>query len=194
MVPLFSHAVVLTGGIATGKSSAAHILRGLGFETIDADEVAHEILNEESAEIARLFGEAYVQRGEVDRRALGALVFGDGNKRASLEALLHPLIKKKIASLARQLDLRGKTYLVEIPLFFEKGGYAIVRSIVVYAPKSVQLKRLMQRNDFTKAEAMMRIETQMDIEEKRSLATFVLDNSGSPALLEQSCKELSNLL
>ena len=174
----FKYAIALTGGIATGKSTVIDLFRSAGFRVIDADKIAHEILDEEHQAIAEMFGEAFVKAGKVDRKALGAVVFNDAEKRTVLEALLHPLIYKRIAQEAAKLDKRAEPYLVDIPLFYEGGRYAIENIIVVYASKAQQLERLMARDAFSKEEALARIESQICIEDKRDNASYIIDNSG----------------
>ncbi len=186
----FKYAVALTGSIATGKSSTVAILTGFGFHIIDADKIAHKILDEQYQAIADLFGEKLVNEGKVDRKALGAIVFADSNKRKELEALLHPLIYKEIEGLSGQQDRLGKPYFIDIPLFFEGGRYPIKKSLVVYTTKKQQLERLMQREGYTKEEALNRIETQIPVEEKRKLASYVIDNSGTLTQLEKECERV----
>lgn len=187
----FEYAIVLTGSIATGKSSAVKRLSTLGFEIIDADKVAHQVLNEQSIKIAEMFGEGLVQNGVVDRKALGEVVFSNTAKRKVLENLLHPLIYEEIARRSSDLDKKKKPYLVDIPLFFEGGRYPIEKSIVVYATKKQQLERLMARNHYSKEEAQSRIETQISVEEKRKKASFVIDNSGTLMQLEAECERVA---
>jgi len=172
----------------------ARIFSDHGFEIIDADRVAHYILDTQSKKISELFGADYVVNDKVDRRALGKLIFSDTQKRQALESLLHPLIRSEITSQARILDRLEKPYLVDIPLFFELNRYPIEQTIVVYAPHHIQLERLMQREGYTQAEAQSRIDTQMDIEEKRALATWVIDNSGDRKALENECQRVHDLI
>ncbi len=183
----FRYAVVLTGSIATGKSSVAGILKKMGFEIIDADSIAHEILYEQHLKIAQLFGEEIVNQNIVNRKALGAIVFSDEDKRKSLEQLLHPLIYKRIKALSEELDHKKVPYLVDIPLFFETNRYPIEKSLIVYTPLETQRKRLMQRDGSQKADAQKRIDTQISIEEKVKCASYVIDNSGTLAELEREC-------
>ena len=175
---LFTYAIALTGSISTGKSTVVALLRQAGFSVIDADRVAHQVLDEQYQAIANIFGEKYVDNGKVDRRALGSMIFSDQEKRKMLESLLHPLIYDRIAEEATHLDRCAEPYIVDIPLFFEGGRYAIENVIVVYAKKEQQLKRLIQREGYSENEALLRIESQIDIEEKRKNATYVIDNSG----------------
>jgi len=175
----FKYAIALTGGIATGKSTVVDLFSRTRFRVIDADKVAHEVLDEEHQSIAEVFGDEFVSGGSVDRKALGEVVFNDAGKRKELESLLHPLIHKRISEKAEKLDKRAEPYLVDIPLFYEGGRYAIENVIVVYASKAQQLERLMKRDGFSEAEALARIESQICIEDKRDNATYVIDNSGN---------------
>ena len=188
----FKYAVVLTGGIATGKSTATTLLSLYGFRFIDADKITHQILDASSDKIADLFGSEYVAGGKVDRAKLGKLVFADKVRRQELEALLHPLIYDEIARLSEEQDRFKKPYIIDIPLFFEGDRYPIGKSIVIYAPREKQLERLMKREGFSKEEARRRIESQMDIEEKRKRATWVIDNSGDLKQLQQECDRVKD--
>lgn len=193
-MPAFEYAIALTGGIATGKSSAAKLFNAWGFEIIDLDAIAHQVLNAQQEKIAALFGAAYINKSGIDRKALGKLVFSDVNQRKKLEALLHPIIQKEAASRAKVLDMMAGSYLVDIPLFFEFQGYPITRTIVVYAPREVQLQRLMWRDGYSVKEAEQRLDAQMDIEKKREQATFVIDNSGDLSQLKNECQRVKALI
>lgn len=184
----FEYAIVLTGGIATGKSTVAKIFAEYGFEIIDADEIAHRVLDAQHPKIAEIFGARFVKEGKVERKALGAVVFADEKKRRELEALLHPLIYQEIEKEAEKLDALKLPYLVDIPLFFETGGrYPIKRSLVVYTTKEKQLKRLMERDGYNTQNAQQRIDAQLPIDEKRDRATYVIDNTGDEAQLQAEC-------
>lgn len=183
----FEYAVVLTGGIATGKSTVANIFQEYGFEIIDADKVAHRMLDLHSDKVACLFGEEYVSHGVVIRRKLGALIFGNKEEKLRLEGLLHPLIFTEIEKQALLLDKEKKPYLVDIPLFFETNRYPIKENIVVYVPHELQLARLIKRDTCSKEEALERINSQMSIEEKKQHATYVIDNQGTLKTLQLHC-------
>ena len=187
---LFKYAITLTGSISTGKSSAVDILEQSGFHIIDADSVAHQVLDEQHQVIAKEFGEVFVKDGKVDRKLLGSMIFADKEKRKILEELLHPLIYARIVEKSMLLDKRAEPYIVDIPLFFEGGRYAIENVIVVYAKKEQQLKRLMQREGYSEEEALVRINTQIDIEEKRKNATYVIDNSGDLKQLQYETERI----
>ncbi len=187
----YEHAVVLTGGIATGKSTAATLLSLLGFRIIDADKIAHEVLEEMAPKIAEHFGEeCLLPDGSVDRKALGARVFADPSERRALEALVHPPIREEIARRSEEQERFGKPYLIDIPLFFETGDYPVERTVVVYAPRETQLRRLMEREGMEEAEALRRLDAQIDIEEKRRRATWILDNSGDLSQLSAECERI----
>ena len=188
----FEYAIVLTGGIATGKSTVAKIFRDYGFEIIDADKVAHEILDLHHEEISQLFGAEYVEGKKVIRQKLGTLIFRNKKEKLRLEALLHPLIFSKIEKKSLVLDKLKKPYLIDIPLFFETNRYPIKESIVVYVPQKLQLERLMNRDTSTNREAQERIDAQMNIEEKKQLATYIIDNQGSLKNLQNLCDKVKD--
>lgn len=186
----FEYAVVLTGSIATGKSSVVKIFSHYGFYIIDADTIAHQILDAQYQAIAEMFGLDLIVNKRVDRKALGAIVFSDSTKRKELEALLHPLIYEEIARQAVIRDRLQKPYIIDIPLFFEGGRYPIDKSLVVYAAKEQQLKRLMQRDGYNTQDALKRIATQIDVDEKRNKATYIIDNTGDLKQLQDECERV----
>jgi len=188
----FKYAFALTGGIATGKSTVITQLARSGFRVIDADKIAHEVLNEKSAQIADIFGHVFVKEGKVDRKMLGTVIFADTQKRKTLENLLHPVIYEKIAVASDTLDKRAEPYLIDIPLFYEGGRYAIENVIVVYATRVQQIERLMQRDAYSKEEAVARIDAQIDIEQKREHASYIIDNSGNLKQLEFEIERVKN--
>ena len=174
---LFKNAIALTGGISTGKSTVCNLFKLHGFLTIDADKIAHKLLDENSHKIATMFGEQYVENGKVLRKELGKIIFSNEENKLKLEALLHPLIKEEIIKESKVFEEQNKPYFVDIPLFFEKMHYPIPKSLVIYTPKDLQIDRLMKRDKIDEAEARLKISNQMDIEEKRKLADMVIDNS-----------------
>jgi len=188
----FQYAYALTGGIATGKSTVVSLLKQSGFRVIDADRIAHDVLDEQHQKIREMFGEDFVDQDKVDRKLLGSVVFSDPVKRKELESLLHPVIYDRISEASSKLDKRVEPYIVDIPLFYEGGRYPIENVIVVYAKKAQQLERLMQRDTYGKEEALVRIESQIDIREKRDNATYVIDNSGSLKQLKFETERIKN--
>ena len=183
----FPNAYVITGSIASGKSTVVNLLKERGFSVIDADLIAHEQLEICKREIVCEFGEQILdEAGLIDRKKLGTIVFREPKKLKNLEQILHPKIKAEILSQASQLERLGQVYFVDIPLFFEKKErYAEFKNVaVIYAPKELLLSRLMSRNGLNLEDAKARVELQMDIEQKREMAKFVIDNSNDRENLE----------
>lgn len=124
-----------------------------------------------------MFGTQYVKNGKVLRKELGKIIFSNEDNKLKLEALLHPLIKEEIIKESKVFEKANKPYFIDIPLFFEKMHYPISKSLVIYAPKDIQVQRLMKRDNINKEEAELKISNQMDIEKKKELADLVIDNS-----------------
>lgn len=189
---MFKNAVVLTGGIATGKSTVANLFMLHGFLTIDADKIAHKLLDLRSDTIASLFGAKYVENGKVLRKELGNLIFNNVDEKKKLENFIHPLIKEEIGKEASLFESKNKPYLIDIPLFFENKNYDIEKSIVVYTPKEIQIERLQKRDKCDEVTALGRINNQMDIEEKKRLAMYVIDNSKDLKYLTSEVERFKN--
>ncbi len=187
------YAIALSGGIGTGKSTAASIFRLLGYKVIDADKIAHELLQKYKNEVVELFGEGILKDQKIDRKALGKIVFAQSSKLKKLENLLQPPIRVEILAQAETLEALGFPYFVDIPLFFEKrtSYEAIQKSVLIYAPKSVQKERIALRDGLLNAEIEARLGAQMDIEKKRALADYVLPNCGSLEELTSACEAMS---
>ena len=129
-------------------------------------------------------------RASVDRKKLGELVFKNPTELAKLEALLHPKITAEILSQARALEAKEKIFFVDIPLFFEGKRYEFFDKVaVVYAPKDTLIARVMKRNGLSYDAAKRRVELQADIEQKRAMADFVIDNSGDLEYLKEQTRE-----
>ena len=195
-MPQFKLAIVITGSIGSGKSTVCEILREHGFEIIDADSIAHEQLNLCASEVAAEFGDEVLSGGKIDRKKLGALAFKDAEKLKILERILHPKIRIEILSRAVKLENAGRTYFVDIPLFFERrDAYKeFSRVAAVYAPKETLISRVMKRNELSYDDAKRRVELQIDIEQKRAMAYFVIDNSGDlENLKNETLKFLSEI-
>ena len=186
---LYEYAIALTGGIATGKSTVASLMKLHGIAVIDADAIAHELLDIHHQKIAEMFGDQFVRKNRVLRENLGKIIFTDEEKKAQLEAFIHPLIRIEIEKRAAKADSKEFPYLIDIPLFFENGAYDIKDSVVIYTPPSVQLERYMKRNDLSEAEAMVRINSQMSIDEKKAKATWVIDNSSKLKNLQKEVED-----
>lgn len=183
MTQAFKYGIIITGLIASGKSTAIKILSEQGYSFICADSIAHEMLDKKAEQIAKIFGldllEKNNEKVKINREKLAKIIFSDEIARKKLEEILHPLIYEKIITQAKILEKEKKLYFVDIPLFFESGRKQKYnfKVALIYAPKSLVLTRLMSRNNLNKSEALMRINAQMDIEQKKLLSDFVIDNS-----------------
>jgi dephospho-CoA kinase len=186
----------VTGGIACGKSLVTSILRQLGAAVVSADELAREVVAPGSATLARLlehFGPGILlPSGELDRPALGALVFADPQQRAVLNAITHPAIAA--LSLARLAQLAAADWplvVYEAPLLYEVGAESRVDAVlVVTVPETQQLQRLMARDQLSEAAARERIAAQLPQAEKAARADFVIANDATVAALEAQVKAL----
>ena len=190
----YEYAIALTGGIATGKSTVASLLGLNGLRVIDADIISHKILDANTAWVSENFGEEFIKSSKVNRNELGKVVFSDAEAKAKLEAFLHPKIRAEIEAQSIKQDGFKFPYLIDIPLFFENNSYDIKESVVVYTPKKIQLERFIKRNGFSQEESLRRIASQMDIEEKKKRATWVIDNSGKLKHLQQECEEFVDMI
>ncbi|WP_136604186.1 dephospho-CoA kinase [Paenibacillus dokdonensis] len=182
----------LTGGIATGKSIVSALLINKGALLVDADVIAREVMlpgHPVLTAVADHFGQAVLLAdGTLDRKKLGDIVFHDPSQRQALNDITHPAIRSEIRKQMESLEREhpNRLVVVDIPLLFESGlEHMFERVMVVYAPRVIQLERLMQRNQLSKDEASARIGSQMDIEEKKMKADIVIDNSGDAELTER---------
>jgi dephospho-CoA kinase len=184
--------VGLTGGIASGKSTVADMLRARGAAVIDADVVAREIVEPgEDAynEIVAAWGTAVLgPDGALDRAKLGAIIFGDAQARAKLNAMTHPRVRRRMleqAEALRHSPAPPPVAVLDIPLLFENGLEALVEETwLVYLDPAHQLERLMRRNGYSREEAEQRIASQLPLSEKARRATRLIDNNGDRARLE----------
>lgn len=187
--------VGLTGGISSGKSTVSSYLKQLKIPVIDADEVARKVVEPNSQgaiEIRKTFGsDVFEEDGSLNRQKLGALIFSNAENRQKLDDLLQPLIKIMILDEIEEHRQKGENMIVlDLPLLFEKQYEELCEEIiVVYIPKELQLERLMKRNQYTKQEALSRIDSQLSIEEKRKRATVLLDNQGTIQQLYQQVEQ-----
>jgi len=185
----FEYAIALTGGIATGKSTVASLLALNGMRVIDADSISHEILDASTAWVKETFGDEFINDTKVNRSKLGELIFSNEEKKKVLEDYLHPKIRDEIEKRSIKQDTFKFPYLIDIPLFFEKGAYDIKESVVVYTPSDVQLERFMKRNGYPEEESLKRISSQMPIDEKKKRATWIIDNSKNLKHLQQEVED-----
>lgn len=183
----------LTGGIATGKSTVCAILENAGAVIIDADRIARKLVKKNLPayrQIVDTFGKSILlPDGEINRTALGDLIFNDPRKKQLLNKILHPQVGKETDRQLKRIEKNNPHALVilDIPLLLESGLHKnLSEVIVVYTPEHIQINRLMQRDHISQENALARIRSQMPIEEKKKLATIVIDNSG---MLEDTRKQ-----
>ena len=175
----------LTGGVGSGKTTVAGILRDLGAAVIDADEATHAVYEPGTPgfeAVVREFGESIVRDGRIDRERLGRLVFDDDESRRRLNAIVHPLVREWMAArTAEAIEGSAEVVVQDVPLLYENGLEDLFSSVVlVYVPEEVQIERLVEGRGFTEERARAVIRAQMPIEEKRRRAHHVIDNGGTP--------------
>lgn len=193
--------VGLTGGIGSGKSTVSRMFRDLGCLIIDADLLAREVVEPgEPAynKIVEEFGKEVLDAaGLIDRKKLGALVFGDPAKRTRLEGFTHPEIRRRQAAILAELITEGfeGVAIFDAALLVETGGARNVdRLVVVYADEATQLRRLVLRDGLSPEAARERIRSQMPLPEKVKQAHYVVDNSGSREATERQVREIHQKL
>jgi len=175
--------VGLTGGIASGKSTVSAILVELGAVVIDADLIAREVVARGTPGLSAVVGEfgpeVLTPDGDLDRAAMGALVFADPAARRRLEAIIHPLVHRRSAEL--EADAPEHAVVVhDIPLLAEVGRAGSFDAVVVVdAPAELQVQRMVEDRGWTREEAESRIAAQATREQRLAIATHVVDNTGS---------------
>jgi len=180
----------LTGGIASGKSTVAAILRRLGAAVINADELSREVVQPDREgwrEIVDAFGADVLQPDRaIDRQKLRKIIFDDPEARKKLEAIIHPRVRALAEERIREHGAAGYEIVVyEVPLLFEVKLHHWLRPVILVASDvATQKKRIQERDHLTESEAAKHIAAQMSLEEKRRLADYVIENDGSLEDLE----------
>ena len=186
--------VGLTGGIASGKSTVAAILRRLGAAIINADELSRDVVQPEQdawKEIIKTFGPDILQEDKtLDRRKLRKIVFDNPEARKKLEAIIHPRVRALAESRISELAAAGSSVIVyEVPLLFEAQIHLWLRPVILVAcDLETQKKRLLERDHLTALEAQQHLDAQMSLEKKRKLADYVIENDGTREELEQQVR------
>ncbi|WP_459109162.1 dephospho-CoA kinase [Helicobacter pylori] len=179
---VLKNAIALTGGIGTGKSTTIKILESQGYQILDADKIAHQLLQDHRFKIAQHFGSDILEKGILNRKKLGVIVFQNTNELKWLEDFLHPLIRECMLQKAYELEKNHQAYFLDIPLFFEVGGkkcYPVSKVVLIYAPRVLQIERLLERDKLKEAEILQRLACQIDIEQKCAMSDYIIDNSSS---------------
>ena len=190
----------VTGGIATGKSSVSRWLISKGYPVIDADIAARKVVEPGMPaleEIRKTFGsDICTTDGTLNRKKLGSIVFSDAKKRQALNEIVHPAVRKwMIEETEKAFRQGGNLVFMDIPLLYESNlTHMVEKVILVYVKPEVQLKRLMQRDQFTEDEALARIRAQIPIDDKRELADYIVDNNGDFTDTEQQLIGIINQL
>lgn len=186
----------LTGSISTGKTQVSNYLRDRGEKVIDADLIAREVvdLGPVKEKIKKAFGNDIYKDGQLDRKALGEIVFRDKEKRQVLNEIEHPEIYRII--LKEVKNSKGRVF-VDIPLLFEsqhlneKYGLDFDEVWLVYVNRETQVKRLIKRDKISRGYALEKINSQMSVEDKKIMADVIINNSGS---LENTFKQVEENL
>ncbi|MFK3528357.1 dephospho-CoA kinase [Staphylococcus aureus] len=185
----------LTGGIASGKSTVSELLSVFGFKVVDADKAAREAVKKGSkglAQVREVFGdEAIDENGEMNRRYMGDLVFNHPEKRLELNAIIHPIVRDIMEEEKQEYLKQGYNVIMDIPLLFENELENTVDEVwVVYTSESIQMDRLMQRNNLSLEDAKARVYSQISIDKKSRMADHVIDNLGDILELKQNLERL----
>jgi dephospho-CoA kinase len=186
----------LTGGIASGKSTVAAILRRLGAAIVNADDLSREVVQPGQQcwkDIVNTFGADVLNPDQtIDRQKLRKIIFNDPQDRQKLEAIIHPRVRALAEQRIREHGAAGYEIVVyEVPLLFEVNIHHWLRPVILVASDvATQKKRLQERDQLTEPEAAKHIAAQMSLEEKRRLADYVIENDGSLADLERQVQKI----
>ncbi|MFL6174386.1 MAG: dephospho-CoA kinase [Marmoricola sp.] len=175
--------VGLTGGIASGKSTVSAILAELGAVIIDADALAREVVEKGTPGLAAVvaeFGDGLLTaEGDLDRPAMGELVFNDAGARKRLEAIVHPLVFERIVDLETHAP-EGALVVHDIPLLAESGRADTFDAVVVVdAPTDLQVERMLRDRGWTRQDAESRMAAQASREDRNAIATHRIENTGT---------------
>jgi dephospho-CoA kinase len=173
--------VGLTGGLASGKSAVGRTLQELGCFVLRADELGHQVLEEEAREAV------LAEFATTDRRRLSSIVFGDAEKLAKLNAIVHPLVRARAHAM---IEGSGKEIaVVEAAILIETGSYRTYdKLIVAWCREEQQIERAMARDGLTREEVLARLSRQMPLEEKKEYADYLIDTSGTRENTAQQTK------
>jgi dephospho-CoA kinase len=188
--------VGLTGGIGSGKSTVARMLRERGIPVIDADAIARQVVEPgwpAHGEIAAAWPEVIAADGGIDRKKLGAIVFSDPKSQARLEAITHPRIREQVAVQAAALEAAGHGLVfLEAALLVETGFYKQLDGLVVVSlSEKAQAERVMARDACSRESALARIRAQRPLADKIRVADYVVDNGGD---IESTREKLAQIL
>lgn len=186
----------LTGGLGTGKTTAGQILVELGASVVNADQVAHGALKSDSPffkDLVQHFGPDILVQGEIDRSLLGKKVFQNEEELRFLESKVHPFVQQKVREKREELEQSAVSVaFYDVPLLFEKKlELQFDQILLIYSPLEMQMERVRNRNQWSDEEIKRRLAQQMNIEDKRPLSHYVIENTGT---LDELRKELQKYL
>jgi dephospho-CoA kinase len=188
--------VALTGGIGSGKTTVGSIFAGLGAVVVDSDQIAREVVERGSEGfnlVVAQFGDGILKNGEINRGALGELVFSDQDKLAKLEAITHPLIRQAFARIVEDSP-KDSIVINQIPLLVEsKHEYNFDFVITVSVSESVRKERLLARG-LSQSQIQARLNAQASDIQRESIADYVIENSGDLTALTQEAERVWQLL
>ncbi|MGY3480705.1 MULTISPECIES: dephospho-CoA kinase [Staphylococcus] len=185
----------LTGGIASGKSTVSELLTAHGFKIVDADIASRKAVEKGSEgleQVRATFGdEAIDEEGNMDRGYVGDIVFNYPEKRLELNEIVHPIVRNIMEQEKEAFLKEGYNVIMDIPLLYENELQDTVDEVwLVYTSESIQIDRLMQRNDISMEDAKARVYSQISIDKKRRMADHVIDNRDSKLDLKQNLEQL----
>lgn len=173
----------LTGGIASGKSTVSDYLRELGAVIIDADNIAHSLMEPKKLlwrRVVEEFGEEILDNNTIDRNKLGGIIFNDSKAKERLDEITHPIIIAKIEEEMEQLSQENDIIIVDVPLLIEADMLNLFDEIwLVYVDKDIQVKRLMDRDQIDYQKAIAKINSQMPLAKKKEYADRIISNNGT---------------
>ena len=187
----------LTGGIGSGKSTVSIFLKEWGIPVVDADEIAREVLNlhpEILKSIALKFGTEFIQEdGSLNRKQFGEFIFSNSEKRIEYEKIIMPYIIDEIFTCIKKYEQKGVDICVlDAPTLMENNIHRLMdKNILVWVKAETQIYRVINRDNITKAQALKRIEAQLSMDYKKSLADYIIDNSYA---LEDTKKQLEQII
>jgi len=188
--------VALTGGIGSGKTTVGSIFAGLGAVVVDSDQIAREVVERGSEGfnlVVAQFGDGILKNGEINRGALGELVFSDQDKLAKLEAITHPLIRQAFARIVEDSP-KDSIVINQIPLLVEsKHEYNFDFVITVSVSESVRKERLLARG-LSQSQIQARLNAQASDIQRESIANYVIENSGDLTALTHEVERVWQLL
>ncbi len=182
----------LTGGIASGKTTASTYLKEKGYQIIDCDKISHDVLLDKQVikQIVDVFGSDVVVSNNISRELLGAKVFNNKILLNKLNEIIHPVIYNKVKS-----EIKEGIVFIDCPLLFETNFINLCdKTLVIYVNKDIQVDRLISRSNLSNEEALNRIALQMSLDEKKEKCDYLIENNLDKSMLFNELDNLINIL